>query len=153
MHHSSMCIAQQPNIIAVFERWSGVFSFFTAFFSAGLYGASRVFFVGDQSPTPPRRFQRLFCGFFSLFAVFLNCSFFALRAFFCASRVFLRFARFFALRAFFCASRVLHIPRRFQQAPSRFWLQVKRLKPNACLDQRFQPILPQASNHRRIVGA
>ncbi len=134
MHHSSMCIAQQPNIIAVFERWSGVFSFFTAFFSAGLYGASRVFlrfarfFVGDQSPTPPRRFQRLFCGFFSLFAVFLNCS-------------------------FFCASRVLHIPRRFQQAPSRFWLQVKRLKPNACLDQRFQPILPQASNHRRIVGA
>ena len=147
MHHSSMCIAQQPNIIAVFERWSGVFSFFTAFFSAGLYGASRVFFVGDQSPTPPRRFQRLFCGVFSLFAVFLNCSFF------CASRVFLRFARFFALRAFFCASRVLHIPRRFQQAPSRFWLQVKRLKPNACLDQRFQPILPQASNHRRIVGA
>ena len=143
------------------------FSFFTAFFSAGLYGASRVFFVGDQSPTPPRRFQRLFCGFFSLFAVFLNCSFF------CASRVFFvgdqsptpprRFQRlfcgFFSLFAvflncsFFCASRVLHIPRRFQQAPSRFWLQVKRLKPNACLDQRFQPILPQASNHRRIVGA
>lgn len=128
MHHSSMCIAQQPNIIAVFERWSGVFSFFTAFFSAGLYGASRVFFVGDQSPTPPRRFQRLFCGVFSLFAVFLNCS-------------------------FFCASRVLHIPRRFQQAPSRFWLQVKRLKSNACLDQWLQPILPQAGNHRRIVGA
>ena len=134
MHHSSMCIAQQPNIIAVFERWSGVFSFFTAFFSAGLYGASRVFLWGTSPPHPHAAFSGFFVAFFHYLQFFLT-------------------AVFFALRAFFCASRVLHIPRRFQQAPSRFWLQVKRLKPNACLDQRFQPILPQASNHRRIVGA
>ena len=103
--------------------------------------ALRAFFLWGTSPPHP---HAAFSGFFVAFFHYLQ---------FFLTAVFLRFARFFALRAFFCASRVLHIPRRFQQAPSRFWLQVKRLKPNACLDQRFQPILPQASNHRRIVGA
>ena len=110
--------------------------------------ALRAFFLwGTSPPHPHAAFSGFFVAFFHYLQFFLTAVFFALRAFFCASRFFLRFARFF------CASRVLHIPRRFQQAPSRFWLQVKRLKPNACLDQRFQPILPQASNHRRIVGA
>ena len=34
-----------------------------------------LFFVGDSSPTPPRRFQRLFVCDFSLIAAFFYCIF------------------------------------------------------------------------------
>ena len=105
------------------------FFFFYSVFLVQVFMALRAFFLWGTSPPHP---HAAFSGFFVAFFHYLQ---------------------FFLTAVFFCTSRVLHIPRRFQQAPSRFWLQVKRLKPNACLDQRFQPILPQASNHRRIVGA